>query len=99
MTGGRDYSLKDGLTDAATGAINGPLAFATAGAGLVVAKAGAKVGIPAAKAALSTMENQVVVGLGKATTKTTVIETADALAKKAAEFTLEKEGVEITMTA
>ena len=99
MTGGREYSLKEGLTDAVTGAINGPLAFATAGAGLVVAKAGAKVGIPAAKAALSTMENQVVVGLGKATTKTTVIETADALAKRAATFTLENEGIEITTTA
>ena len=81
LTGGRDYSVKEGLTDAATGAINGPLAFATAGAGLLVAKAGVKAGIPAAKTMLNSMQSKVVTGFGKSVTLSTLDNTATEIAK------------------
>lgn len=93
-SGGREYSLKDAGKDALTGAINGPLAFATAGIGCGLSQVGAKMGINCAKAAAQTAGSQVVVGFGKAVSKEAVEEAAKAAGREVTKNTVKQIGKE-----
>ena len=88
-----NYSWQEQLKDVGKGYTDGLIAPLAAGAEYGITKGLANAGLPAAQRAVSAIENQVVVGFGKATTKNTVIEAADYLANQAA-----KNGANIVRT-
>ena len=80
--GNREYTLKEQAKDLGTGALNGPVAAATAGVGYGVTKLAGKFGVQTAAQTATVMEQQVVVGFGKATTRETVAELTNLAAKE-----------------
>ncbi|MBQ7450774.1 hypothetical protein IJS77_05090 [bacterium] len=92
--GGREYSVNEENKDLLSGATTGAMVLPVAGIEYGAAKVLANAGMPLAQTVVANAENQIVVGLGKATTRNTIIETADFAANQAA-----KQGANIIRTA
>lgn len=94
-SGGREYSWSDAGKDALTGAINGPLAFATAGIGCGLTQVGAKAGVNIAKTAAKEMGEQVVIGFGKSVSKEAITTAAKEAGKNITENAIKTTAKEI----
>ena len=71
--------MQESLNDLAKGYIDGVTAPVVAGAEYAVAKGLSSAGIPYAQSVVANMENQIVIGFGKSTTKTGIVNLSTTL--------------------